>query len=211
MASSACAALYFFNLRGDILMERRYKDDIDRDVAELFRTQILNSKDSGVQPPVRTLGSVTFMYLRNADIYILCLTRNNANVMLAFKFMTSLVTLFKAYFDGELCEASIKNNYVLIYELLDEVMDHGFPQMTDPSILKSLITQKGFRSEFLPEEKRKEVSPNATLQVTGAVGWRREGLKYKKNEVFLDIIEQVNLLMSNNGESVQQRWPGGRA
>lgn len=61
-----------------------------RDVAEIFRTQILNSKDSGVQPPVRTLGSVTFMYLRNADIYILCLTRNNANVMLAFKFMTSV-------------------------------------------------------------------------------------------------------------------------
>lgn len=26
--------------------------------------------------------------------------------------------------------------------------------------------------------------PNATLQVTGAVGWRREGLVYKKNEVF---------------------------
>lgn len=25
--------------------------------------------------------------------------------------------------------------------------------------------------------------PNATLQVTGAVGWRREGLAYKKNEV----------------------------
>lgn len=24
---------------------------------------------------------------------------------------------------------------------------------------------------------------NATLQVTGAVGWRREGLVYKKNEV----------------------------
>lgn len=27
--------------------------------------------------------------------------------------------------------------------------------------------------------------PNATLQVTGAVGWRREGLVYKKNEVAL--------------------------
>lgn len=26
---------------------------------------------------------------------------------------------------------------------------------------------------------------NATLQVTGAVGWRREGLVYKKNEVHL--------------------------
>lgn len=73
--------------------------------------------------------------------------------------------------------------------------------------------------------------PNATLQVTGAVGWRREGLVYKKNEVlklyicellflfdpilstfvhllvalsslfqvFLDIVESVNLLMSSKG------------
>ena len=28
-------------------------------------------------------------------------------------------------------------------------------------------------------------------QVTGAVGWRKDNLKYKKNEVFLDIVEQV--------------------
>ena len=36
-------------------------------------------------------------------------------------------------------------------------------------------------------------------QVTGAVGWRKEGLRYKKNEVFLDIVEQVNMLMSAKG------------
>ena len=30
--------------------------------------------------------------------------------------------------------------------------------------------------------------PNATLQVTGAVGWRREGLSYKKNEVRIDFL-----------------------
>jgi len=28
---------------------------------------------------------------------------------------------------------------------------------------------------------------NATLQVTGAVGWRREGLIYKKNEVDVNL------------------------
>ena len=28
-------------------------------------------------------------------------------------------------------------------------------------------------------------------QVTGAVGWRKDSIKYKKNEVFLDIVEQV--------------------
>ena len=29
-------------------------------------------------------------------------------------------------------------------------------------------------------------------QVTGAVGWRKDSIKYKKNEVFLDIVEQVS-------------------
>ena len=29
------------------------------------------------------------------------------------------------------------------------------------------------------------------VQVTGAVGWRKDNIKYKKNEVFLDIVEQV--------------------
>ncbi len=35
--------------------------------------------------------------------------------------------------------------------------------------------------------------------MTGAVGWRTDNIKYKKNEVFLDIVEQVNMLMSSKG------------
>ncbi|NXW10985.1 AP1M2 protein, partial [Fregetta grallaria] len=35
--------------------------------------------------------------------------------------------------------------------------------------------------------------------VTNAVSWRSEGVKYKKNEVFIDVIESVNLLVSANG------------
>ena len=37
------------------------------------------------------------------------------------------------------------------------------------------------------------------MQVTGAVGWRKDSIKYKKNEVFLDIVEQVNMLTSSKG------------
>lgn len=60
-------------------------------MAENFRTQILNNKEAAsIQTPVRTLGSCTFMYLRHNDVYLLMVTRNNANVMLAFKFMTSV-------------------------------------------------------------------------------------------------------------------------
>ncbi|KAJ9510835.1 hypothetical protein QJQ45_027757 [Haematococcus lacustris] len=206
----ACAAVYFFNLRGDILLERVFRADVDRTIAELFRTQILNNRDAAaLQAPVRTLGSCTYMFLRHADIYILCLSRNNCNVMLGFQFMTSLATLFKSYFQGELNEANIRNNFVLMYELLDEAMDHGYPQLTDPTVLKSLITQKGWLSELgelgdlLGKKKKEEPASNATLQVTGAVSWRREGIKHKKNMLFLDLVEQVNVLVGSNGLGFQ--------
>ena len=32
------------------------------------------------------------------------------------------------------------------------------------------------------------------------MGWRKEGIKHKKNEIYLDIIEEVNLMMSNTGQ-----------
>ena len=36
--------------------------------------------------------------------------------------------------------------------------------------------------------------------MTGQIGWRREGIKYRRNELFLDVLESVNLLMSPQGE-----------
>ncbi|KAG2434281.1 hypothetical protein HXX76_008005 [Chlamydomonas incerta] len=214
MACSACSAIYFLNLRGDILLERKYKDDVDREIAESFRDRILNAQHQNASPgqsgPIRTLGSVTFMYLRHSDIYVLMLTRSNGNAMLSFRFMTSLVSLFQSYFEGDLNESSIRSNFVLMYELLDEVMDYGLPQISDPAILKTLILQKGYKSEggllgtsaseaAAKKAKEAAAAANATLAVTGAVGWRREGIKYKRNEIFLDIVEQVNVLMSQNG------------
>jgi hypothetical protein len=62
--------------------------------------------------------------------------------------LLQLVNLFKSYFEDDLREKSIKDNFILMYELLDEAMDFGMPQITDPTVLKSLIFQKGFRSEF---------------------------------------------------------------
>ena len=40
-----------------------------------------------------------------------------------------VVTLFRAYFGGDFSENSIKNNFVLIYELMDEILDFGIPQV----------------------------------------------------------------------------------
>ena len=39
------------------------------------------------------------------------------------------------------------------------------------------------------------MTPSVPDAVTNAVSWRKQGIKYRKNEVFLDVIESVNLLV----------------
>lgn len=49
---------------------------------------------------------------------ILLITRCNASAALVFEFLYRFVNISKSYF-GKLDEESVKNNFVLIYELLD--------------------------------------------------------------------------------------------
>jgi len=46
-----------------------------------------------------------------------------------------LLQVFLEYFK-ELEEESIRDNFVIIYELMDEMMDFGYPQTTDSKILQ---------------------------------------------------------------------------
>jgi len=43
--------------------------------------------------------------------------------------------VFKDYFGG-LDEESIRDNFVVIYELMDETLDFGYPQSLDAKILR---------------------------------------------------------------------------
>ena len=46
------------------------------------------------------------------------------------------------------------------------------------------------------------------MAVTNAVSWRSEGIRYRKNEVFLDVVESVNLLVNANGHVVRSELVG---
>lgn len=46
------------------------------------------------------------------------------------------------------------------------------------------------------------------IAVTNAVSWRSEGIRYRKNEVFLDVVESLNLLVSANGNVLRSEILG---
>ena len=85
-----------------------------------------------------------------------------------------------------------------------EILDFGYPQNSETGALKTFITQQGIKSQHQTKEEQSQI----TSQVTGQIGWRREGIKYRGNELFLDVLESVNLLMSPQGQVLSAHVSG---
>ena len=170
---------------------------------------------------------------------------NNSNSMMLMDFLIRLVKVFEDYFNV-VNEEAIKDNFVTVYELLDETIDFGFPQLTESDLLKDFIKikhskiseyektlyEKGIiataykvndevnkigqmtlREAFykitdtgnkLSEQKQLKV-PTA---VTNAISWRKEGIFYPENKVFMDVIEYVNMICGSNGKAIHSEIIG---
>ena len=100
---------------------------------------------------------------------------------------------------------------MIIYELLDEMMDFGYPQLTETKILKEYITQQSFKLEKSSKTQLSsadQLASKASQAGTSVVSWRPEGIKYRKNEVFLDVIESVNLTVNAQGQIIKNEVMG---
>jgi AP-1 complex subunit mu len=62
---------------------------------------------------------------------------------------------------------------------------------------------------YITQESHKlEVQARPPIAVTNAVSWRSEGIRYRKNEVFLDVVESLNLLVSASGNVLRSEILG---
>ncbi|KAF7513283.1 hypothetical protein GJ744_009704 [Endocarpon pusillum] len=193
------SGILVFNQKGENLIFRAFRSDCRPRLADVFRIQVISN--SQVRSPVLTLGSTTFSHVKHENIYLVAVTKSNANAALVFEFLYRLTALGKGYF-GKFDEEAVKNNFVLVYELLDEILDFGYPQNTDADILKMYITPDNLSSAIRSSPSHPNASSDSskiTMQATGAQSWRRADIKYRKNEAFVDVIEDVNLLMSGTG------------
>ncbi|KAH0475398.1 MAG: hypothetical protein KVP17_001576 [Porospora cf. gigantea B] len=63
-------------------------------------------------------------------MYVVSVSQENVAPSLVFEFLRTLVKLIKD-FCGVFGEAAIRRNFILVHEILDEVIDAGYIQTTD--------------------------------------------------------------------------------
>lgn len=78
-----------------------------------------------------------------------------------------------------------------------------------PKFVLCRLTDESTPLRYITQESHKlEIQARPPIAVTNAVSWRSEGIRYRKNEVFLDVIESLNLLVSSTGNVLRSEILG---
>ena len=120
--------------------------------------------------------------------------------------LSKIAKVFKDYC-GTLSEESIRKNFILLYELLDELLDYGYPQVTQTENLKAFVYNEPIVVTAVADTGKminpKTASASAVhkpvISSVNADGKKTSLATNQKNEIFVDILERLNVLFSSNG------------
>lgn len=196
MASCFCT----INLCGNSIIYHTYRNDVDKEtVLGVFRNRVLLEDDNKCTP-VFVQDGYTYTYIRENNVYLLMVSAINCLPLMQLEFLRCCVRTWKSYF-SRVNENSIRDNFVIIYELLDEMSDFGYPQFTDEKVLKSYITEEGVLSYFIAKHDALSTKLPAAVRNREYFPWRPSSktYAYTKNEIFFDIEEEWNAILSIDG------------
>lgn len=120
-------------------------------------------KATGQNPPVVQIESTSFLFVRHRNLYLAAATRGNPNAALILEYLLQKIRIVKAYLGKKFTDEALRANFTLMYELLDETMDYGYPQNCTVDVLKLYINQ-GEQRDLLAAG---QTGAQLTSQITG--------------------------------------------
>ncbi|KAI3460062.1 hypothetical protein Pfo_016725 [Paulownia fortunei] len=197
---------FVLSQRGDNIVFRDYRGDVQKGSAEIFFRKVKFWKEDGKEeaPPVFNLDGVNYFHVKVVGLLFVATTRINLSPSLALELLQRIARVIKDYL-GVLSEESLRKNFVLVYELLDEVIDFGYVQTTSTEVLKSYIFNEpivvdaarlpplGPAALFMQGNKRMPGTAVTKSVVAHEPGGR------KREEIFVDIIEKISVTFSSSG------------
>ena len=155
-------------------------------------------------PPVIQKDKFILVNVQTADLVVLAVIDDEMPALMVIDLCLRCIEIFKSYFGAKIDSDMLLRNFVVVYQLMDEVLDNGVPFNTEISLLKEMIPPPSF-TDVIPlwASTKNAVLPNWGADTSGAqVLWRKRGIKRTPNEIYLDIHEHVDAILDSNGKVI---------
>ncbi|KAL2083059.1 hypothetical protein ACEWY4_020832 [Coilia grayii] len=195
-------SLFLINSAGDIFLEKHWKSVVGRSVCDyFFEAQEKAGEPENVPPVISTPHHYLINIFRDR-IFFVSVIQTEVPPLFVIEFLHRVAETFQDYF-GECSESTIKDNVVIVYELLEEMLDNGFPLATESNILKELIKPPTIlRSMVNTITGSSNVGATLPTGQLSTIPWRRAGVKYTNNEAYFDAIEEIDAIIDKSGSTV---------
>mmetsp|Transcript_19661 Transcript_19661/g.62530 ORF Transcript_19661/g.62530 Transcript_19661/m.62530 type:complete len:450 (+) Transcript_19661:366-1715(+) len=191
---------YILSLRGDALISQEYLDDVTGSSKEIFFRKVKEWKLADEEaPPVFYHDGVSYLHVKTPQMYFVATTTENESPSMVLELLTRICGLVKDIC-GVLNEDGVRKNIILIYELLSEVMDFGCVQLTAMESLKQLILNQPI-APSLPVNRSGRSIPGMRTPIATqkSVMASKDPRKVHREEIFVDIIENITLTFNASG------------
>ena len=188
------------NSAGRPVLEKRWRHTIPRRALdELWKTL----EGAGLAAPALQLPDLLPVHVARGKVVLVGVLRRDAPVLLAVQLLHRMGDLLELYLK-ELSEESLRANFVTVYQLLDEIIENGTPLHTEPNVLQQLVMQPGKMDSIVASMMgTSQVRDALPESMGGSSPWRRSGVRYATNELYLDLHERLDVLVDGRNGLIQ--------
>ncbi|KAI7851575.1 Adaptor-related protein complex 3 mu 1 subunit [Circinella umbellata] len=216
-------SLFVINLQGKIIIEKHWRGIISRQIVDVFNDEsakFMNSLPGGMEekggtgqdwkepfytredvPPILETPKYWLLNVLRDDLIWLCPVDREVDPMLVFEFIHRIIDILTDYL-ADVSELSIRENFVTVYQLLEEMMDYGYPLTTEPNTLKDIIMPPTIMNRVMTTVGAAAGVAPKFPQNLSTIPWRKAGVKYTQNEIYFDIVEEIDATIAQNGTVV---------
>ncbi|KAF2024960.1 clathrin adaptor, mu subunit [Setomelanomma holmii] len=218
---STVEALYIFDEHNTPLLEHTY---IGRPPASSTLLPLYLSHPSP-RPSLIYLPNTnpaTLLYSIVQDqLLFLCPCSSDTEPLQVLEFLHRVADVLEDFLGSPLLASKIEGNYDVVAQLLNEMVDGGIIACTEPNALRDVVDTPNFMKSLLggvglPSSTPSSLTPSATpfslasrpsprlgptntSQTTSLVPWRRANVRHTSNEMYVDIVETLEVTLSPSG------------
>ncbi len=137
--------IFILSPRGDKLVFKDYRQDAPGNADEIFfrKYKFWDGKDHqappyGDCPPFFIEKGINFCHIKRGNLLFVCTSLHNVSPSTTCEVLVRVVKIVKDFL-GVVSEEAIRKNFVLVYELLDEMLDVGVAQELTTERLRPYI------------------------------------------------------------------------
>ena len=191
------------NATGRPVLEKRWRQSIPRRTLDELWQALTQQSQGMVATPAMRFGDLLIVHVSRHKVVLVGALGRDAPALLAVEVLHRIGDLLELYLK-ELSEDTLRANFVTVYQLLDEIVENGTPLHTEPNVLQQLVMQPGRMDSIVASMiGASQVRDALPESVNGSSPWRRTGVRYATNELYLDLHERLDATIDGRSGVLQ--------